>query len=105
MPPGPGRAPPAVSLYPATPLKIPEGGCHGRATAPLELGLFLIPSWLLSHSGWQLLMGAWCPQGASSSREDPHPTHPPLFPVRDPNIPLHRDPDTAFRGHTIKQMS
>lgn len=60
-------------------------------TALLEPVPFLISSWLLSHRGWQLLMGAGCPQGTNSSgkergaggrEEAPHPGPPPPFSQR-----------------------
>lgn len=73
-------------------------------TAPLEPIPSLILSWLLSHRGWQLLMGTGCPQGESSFGEEhgargrevaPHPGPSP-FPVRDLDVPLHRDTKAAF---------
>ena len=105
---GPGTCHGAWPRSPGHPAKnTQEGGCCGRATAPLEPGPFLIPSWLLSHRGWQLLMGAGCPQGASSSREEsgargrevaphPGPPPPPPFPVWHPFLAPSLPPPSSW---------
>lgn len=66
----------------------------------MEPSPFLIPSWLLAHRRWQLLVGAECPHGSgclprrwcqgegggTASRPPPPLRH---FPAWDPSIPPH----------------